>query len=83
MKPGEKIFVLSVHPVMGDLIDPPPGYDCFVVDINPEYARFLLRLIRFVRALKRRLGAVYKLELWDYDGNSTLPTTRPRRSPRG
>lgn len=66
--PHAKTFVLAVHAILGSLIDPPPGYDCFVVNIDEEDARSLLRLIRFVRALKRRLGDVYKLELWDSHG---------------
>lgn len=69
MKTQTLRFVLDVSSAAGDLIDRPEGYDCFVVEIDPTYARRLMTLIRTVHTLERRFPGLYKLELWDGHGD--------------
>lgn len=45
------------------------GYDCFVVDITPEYAARLVGYIELTRGLKALNKDVYELRVWDYSGD--------------
>lgn len=76
-----KTFALNVYPVAIDSSYLPNGYDCFVVEINLEYAKHLLRLVRTMQTLQRRFKDIYKLEFWDRSGDYHAADDAPDGAP--
>jgi hypothetical protein len=45
------------------------GFDFFVVEIGPEYARLLLERIKLLQAVRAKDDEAYELYFWDYSGD--------------
>jgi len=44
------------------------GFDYFVVEIGPDYARLLLERIKMFESIRARDQDAYELYFWDYSG---------------
>ena len=65
MTKESKQFVLHVSST-NEYLD---GFDTFVVEINPEYARLLLDRIKLLEAVQKEDKEAYELYFWDPSGD--------------
>ena len=61
---NSKQFILPVS-CANDFLD---GFDYFIVEISPEYARLLLNRVKMLGTVRKRDKEAYELYFWDYAG---------------